>query len=74
MKKGQIVTVYTVKILLSYFPSPHFSAKSFLNYEILSDVFLQCVLNRVLDYSEFPLLVFRNILKVKYCFFHSMIM
>jgi len=56
----------TVKILLRNISSLHFCATSFLNYGILIDVFLQCVLNRVLDYSEFPLLVFGNILKVNY--------
>jgi len=45
MKKGKIVTVYTVTILCRNIPSPHFSAKISLNYEILSNVFFQCVLN-----------------------------
>jgi hypothetical protein len=33
-------------------PFPHFSAKSSLNYEILSVIFYKLVLNRVLSYSE----------------------
>ena len=52
------IFVSTLIILLRNIPSPHLSAKSSFNYEILSDVFLQCVFKRVLDYSKFSLFSF----------------
>jgi len=67
VKKG----TYKVTILLHNIPSPRVSATTSLNYEILSDVFLQCVLNRVLDYSEFPLFSFPKHSEGQVLFFHS---